>query len=78
MTIKLRSLYKETRDGEELNCIIAYNKIPNLITTKIVEPDPYFTSTETHYKFVNQYRKRIYIDLWLFTINHTWLTKYID
>lgn len=76
--ITFRKLYQEPKEGEIINAIVAYNKRPETITRKEVEYNPCFTSTQTHYDFVNQYKKRLIIDLWLIRLDFEWLTKYKD
>ena len=76
--IKFRKIYSEPKEGEENNSIIAYAKRAEIITTKEVEYDPCCTSTQTHYQFVNQYRKWLAIDLWIVKLFFDWKTKYKD
>ena len=74
--IKFRKLYQEPKEGEQNNAIIAYAKRPDIITRKECEYNPCFTSTQTHYDFVNQYRKWLAIDLWIIQLFFDWKTKY--
>ena len=74
--ITFRKLYSEPKEGEENNSIIAYAKRADIVTDKKYEFDPCSTSTETHYTFVNQYRKWLAIDLWVVKLLFDWKTKY--
>lgn len=76
--IKFRKIYQQISEAEMINSIIAYVKLPHILTTKKVEYDPCSTTTQTHYTFINQYKKMLAIDFWIFVYKKIWLTKYKD
>jgi len=76
--ISFLRLYSEPKEGELIKSIIAYNKHPKTVTRKQIEYDPCSTTTLTHYDFVNQYEKRLSINLWFVILYFYWETKYIN
>lgn len=77
--INFKKIYEKVReDGIITNSIIVYFKTPHLFKRF---PDDYlFTSsgTEQSSVYVAQYRKAIYLNLWLVEIKLSWYTKELD
>jgi hypothetical protein len=79
INVNKRKIYSEPDEGYSVNSIIAYKKIPHEVKKF---PDGYlksFTSSDRFWNnnYISSYKKMLFIDLWLFTINFEWITKEI-
>lgn len=62
MTVSWNKLFSVPKEGDYIRSIIAYSKTPLLI----------YKNRDRGIEEVAQYRYRIYLNLWLVEIQHTW------
>jgi hypothetical protein len=78
--IHFRRLYQRIEhEGVQVDALVAYGKIPHLAKTR---PETSFNAdwseVPQQVQYTAQYRKYLYLDLWLCVIRHSWLTKEQD
>jgi hypothetical protein len=78
MELKFRKIFDRPKEGFPIISIIAYTKIPWLKKRDPILP---LATKMNQIKFIEkefyiaQYKKILFIDLWLFTLRFEWLTK---
>jgi len=76
MITNWRKLYNSPAQGEESNAIITYSKEEHKVTWVPVDKNALVTFSYSRIRFVNQYEKRLILDLWIARLHFNWLTKY--